>query len=392
MKALCWHAKQDVQINEVADPEIVNDTDAIIRVTASAICGSDLHIYNGLIAEMAKGDILGHEFMGEVVEVGKEVKNLKIGDKVVVPFTISCGKCHFCRNALYSLCDYSNPNKELAVQKMGQSPAGVFGYSHLLGGFSGGQAQFVRVPHADVGPIKIPSGIKDDKVLFLSDIFPTGYMAAENCDIQEGETVAVWGCGPVGQFSIQAAWMLGAARVIAIDCEPERLKLAQKYGKAEVINFKEENVHDALMVMTKGRGPDKCIDAVGCEAHACSAMDSIMDKAKQTVGLQKDRAHVLREAIQCCAKGGTVSIPGVYLSSVDNLPFSAAMNKGLTFKMGQTHVQRYLKLLLQKITKGEIDPSKIITHRIKLSEAPEAYKTFNERSDGCIKCIITDFS
>ena len=389
MKAICWHGKKDVQVNHVPDPRIINKHDAIIRVTASAICGSDIHLYNNLMPTMESGDILGHEFMGEVVELGSENKKLKLGDKVVVPFTISCGKCMFCKNKLFSLCDSSNPNAEMAIQQLGHSPAGLFGYSHMLGGFSGGQAEYVRVPFADIGPIVVPNEIPDEKVLFLSDIFPTGYMAAENCNIQKGDTVAVWGCGPVGQFAIQSAWMLGAGRVIAIDCIPERLKLAERLGSAETINFKEENVYDALMAMTKGKGPEACIDAVGCEAHVGPSLDSIVDRVKQATFLTTDRAHVLREAIQCCAKGGTVSIPGVYISHLDNIPLGAAMNKGLTFKMGQTHVPRYLELLLKKITDGLIDPSKIITHRIKIDEAPDAYKTFAEREHGCIKVVMT---
>jgi threonine dehydrogenase-like Zn-dependent dehydrogenase len=388
MKALCWHGKQDVRINSVPEPKIINDQDIILRITATAICGSDLHLFNGLMPTMESGDILGHEFMGEVVDKGSASK-LKIGDKVVVPFTISCGKCSFCKKELFACCEMSNPNAELARLQMGQSPAGIFGYSHMLGGFSGGQAEFVRVPFSNVGPIKVPSGIPDDKLLFLSDIFPTGYMAAENCNIQPGNTVAVWGCGPVGQFAIQSAWMLGAGRVIAIDCVPERLKLAEKLGKAETINFKDESVYDALMVMTQGLGPNSCIDAVGCEAHVGPAMDSFMDKVKQIAHLQTDRGHVLRETIQCCAKAGTISMPGVYIDKLDNIPFGAAMNKGLTFKMGQTHVQRYMSLLLNKITKGEIDPSKIITHKMKLKDAPKAYKEFADKQDGCIKVVLT---
>ncbi|OCH97425.1 glutathione-dependent formaldehyde dehydrogenase [Legionella jamestowniensis] len=389
MKAICWHGKKDVRVDDMPDPKIINEQDAIIQVTASAICGSDLHLYGGLMPTMESGDILGHEFMGEVVEVGSANKKLKVGDKVVVPFTISCGKCKFCKKKLYACCELSNPNAEMARQQMGQTPAGMFGYSHLLGGFSGGQAEYVRIPFADVGPIKVSTDIADEKVLFLSDIFPTGYMAAENCNIEAGDTVAIWGCGPVGQFAIQSAWMLGAGRVIAIDCVPERLKLAEKFGKAEIINFQEENVFDALMVMTKGLGPECCIDAVGCEAHVGPTFDSFVDRVKQVTYLAIDRAHVLREAIQCCGKGGTISVPGVYLDKLDNIPFGAAMNKGLTFRMGQTHVQRYLPKLLEKIMEGEIDPSKIITHRIKLNEAPEAYKTFAEKDDGCIKVVIT---
>lgn len=388
MKALCWHGKKDVKIENVPEPELINKQDAIIRVTATAICGSDLHLYNGLMPAMEKGDILGHEFMGEVVDVAKGNRKLKIGDKVVVPFAMACGQCHFCKKKLYSLCDASNPNAAMAKEKLGQAPAGCFGYSHLLGGFDGGQAEFVRVPFSDIGPIKIPEGIADEKVLFLSDILPTGYMAAENCDIQPGDTVAVWGCGPVGQFAIQSAFMLGAERVIAIDCIPDRLEMAKKLTAAEVINFEEEDVYEALMAMTKGRGPECCIDAVGCEAHVGPTFDSIVDRVKQATYLANDRAHVLREAIQCCGKGGVVSIPGVYIDNLDNIPFGAAMNKGLTFKMGQTHVHRYLKLLLGKIMDGDIDPSAIITHRIKLAKAPQAYETFNEKNK-CLKVVMT---
>ena len=339
---------------------------------------------------MEKGDILGHEFMGEVVELGaRAAKTLKIGDKVVVPFTISCGKCDPCSHKLFSLCDNSNPNEELAKEQLGQSPAGVFGYSHLLGGFSGGQAEFARVPYADIGPIKVPKDISDEKVLFLSDILPTGYMAALNGDIKKGDTVAVWGCGPVGQFAMQSAWMLGAGRVIGIDCVPERLNLAEKLSHAETIHFKEEDVYDALMAMTRGKGPKVCIDAVGCEAHVGPTFDSIMDKVKQITHLSSDRPHVLREAIQCCAKGGTISVPGVYVGAIDNLPFGAAMNKGLTFKMGQTHVQRFLKPLLDKILEGKIDPSQIISHRLKLKDAAKAYQLFDEKKHGCTKIVLT---
>lgn len=389
MKALCWHGKHDVRINDVPEPKIINKQDAIIRITSTAICGSDLHLYNGLMSNMESGDVLGHEFMGEVVDLAPGNKKLKIGDKVVVPFTISCGKCYFCKHKLFSLCESSNPSAQLSKALFGQSPAALFGYSHLLGGYAGGQAEFVRVPYSDIGPIVVPKDISDEKVLFLSDIFPTGYMAAENCSIQRGDTVAVWGCGPVGQFAIQSAWMLGAERVIAIDCEPERLKMAEKLGKAETINFLKENVSEALMVMTKGKGPECCIDAVGCEAHVGPQLDSVLDKVKQMTCLTNDRAHVLREVIQCCAKGGRVSLPGIYLGSLDNIPFVSALNKGLSFKMGQTHVQRYLPLLLAKILAGKIDLSKIITHRLRLKDAPEAYKTFNQHSKGCIKVVMT---
>lgn len=388
MKALRWYGKQDVRVEEAPYPKIINDRDAIIRITSTAICGSDLHIYNGIVSNMEKGDILGHEFMGEVIEVGRENTRLKIGDRVVVPFTISCGECFFCNQSLFSLCESSNPDKATAVEKMGHSPAGCFGYSHMLGGFAGGQAEYVRVPYSDVGPIIIPNDIPDEKVLFLSDILPTGYMAAENCNIQKNNTVAIWGCGPVGQFAIQSAWLLGAERVIAIDCVPERLMMAEAIGHAETINFENDDVYDRLMTMTKGRGPDCCIDAVGAEAHIGPQLDSYMDKLKQSVKLASDRAHSLREAIKCCRNGGTVSVPGVYFGSID-IPFGSAMNRSLTFKMGQTHVQRYLEPLLQKIIDDEIDPSQIITHRVKLKDAPEAYKTFAEKKDNCLKVVLT---
>lgn len=390
MKALCWYGTSDVRVETVPDPKILNPRDAIIKITSTAICGSDLHLFDGYMPTMEKGDILGHEPMGEVVEIGKEVKNLKVGDRVVVPFTISCGECYFCQKEMFSLCDNSNPNAEIARKAMGHSPAGLFGFSHMLGGYPGGQAEYLRVPFADVGPLKVPEGIEDEKVLFLSDIFPTGYMAAENCGIEEGDTVAIWGCGPVGQMSIQSAWMLGAGRVIAIDMVPERLAMAAGHGKAETINFQEgdESVYDRLMEMTGGRGPDRCIDAVGAEAHATGSFDAVLDAAKAAVYLGTDRPHVVREAIMCCRKGGTVSIPGAYVGFMDKLPLGAFMNKGLTLKTGQTHVQHYNKMLLEKIEAGEIDPSFIITHRVKLDDAPEAYKTFRDKEDGCIKVVL----
>jgi threonine dehydrogenase-like Zn-dependent dehydrogenase len=389
MKALCWHGKEDIRVDTVPDPEILDPRDAIVRITATAICGSDLHLYDGYQPTMEMGDILGHEPMGEVVEVGSAVKRLKPGDRVVVPFTISCGTCYFCQKGLFSLCDTSNPNAEMARKVMGQSPAGLFGYSHMLGGFPGGQAEYLRVPFADVGPIKIPAGLRDEQVLFLSDIFPTGYMAAENAEIEPGDTVAVWGCGPVAQFAIQSAWMFGAGRVIAIDRVPERLRMAEEQGKAETINFEEQDVYDTLMEMTGGRGPDRCIDAVGAEAHAGGSFDAVLDKAKAAVFLGTDRPHVLREAIMCCRKGGTLSIPGVYLGFLDKIPFGAAMNKGLTMKMGQTHVQRYSEPLLEKIQSGAIDPSFVITHRVSIDDGPEMYKTFRDKQDGCIKVVMT---
>jgi threonine dehydrogenase-like Zn-dependent dehydrogenase len=389
MRALCWHGSGDVRVDSVSDPTIQDPRDVIIRITRTAICGSDLHIYDGFVPSMEAGDVLGHEFMGEVVEVGKGNSKLKKGDRVVVPFAIACGDCFFCKKTLYSLCDNTNPNAEQARKVMGQSPAGLFGYSHMLGGFWGGQAEYARVPYADVGPIKIPDGLADDQVLFLSDIFPTGYMAAENCGIEPGDTVAVWGCGPVGQFAIQSAWMFKAERVIAIDRVPERLEMARKYGKAEIINFDNVKVYDRLMEMTRGRGPDRCIDAVGAEAHGTGSFDAIVDKAKAAVYLATDRPHVLREAIMCCRKGGTISIPGVYFGYLDKIPFGAAMNKGLTMKMGQTHVHRYLEPLLKRVEKGEIDPSFVITHRLKLQDAPEAYQTFRDKKDGCIKVVMS---
>ncbi len=388
MKALRWYGTHDVRVETVPDPELLNARDAIIKVTSTAICGSDLHLYNGFMATMEKGDILGHEPMGEVVDVGSAIKNLKKGDRVVVPFTISCGACYFCEKGLFSLCDTSNPNAAVARKVMGQSPAGLFGFSHMLGGFAGGQAEYLRIPFADVGPIKIPNGLPDDQVLFLSDIFPTGYMAAENAEIEAGDTVAVWGCGPVGQFSIKSAWMLGAGRVIAIDRVPERLRMAEEHGEAETLNFDKDDIYDRLMEMTNGRGPDRCIDAVGAEAHVSGSFDAVLDKAKAAVMLGTDRPHVLREAIMCCRKGGTVSVPGVYIGFLDKVPFGAAMNKGLTLKMGQTHVQRYHHRLLKKIEEGEIDPSFIITHRLRLADAPEAYQVFRDKQDGCIKVVL----
>jgi threonine dehydrogenase-like Zn-dependent dehydrogenase len=388
MKALCWHGTGDVRIETVPDPRIQAPTDIVIRVTASGICGSDLHLFDGFVPTMEQGDVLGHEPMGEVVEVGSAITHLRKGDRVVVPFTISCGHCFFCKKTLFSCCDNTNPNAEMARKAMGHSPAGLFGFSHMLGGYPGGQAEYLRVPHADVGPIKIESGISDEKVLFLSDIFPTGYMAAENCGIEPGDTVAVWGCGPVGQFAIKSAWMFNAGRVIAIDRVPERLAMARAHGRAETIDFSKDNVYDRLQEMTRGRGPDRCIDAVGCEAHAAGGLDAALDAAKAAVMLTTDRAHVLREAILCCRKGGTLSVPGAYVGALDKIPFGALMNKGLTVKSGQTHMQRYLKPLLRKIEEGEIDPSFVITHRLSLDEAPEAYKTFRDQKDGCIKVVL----
>jgi threonine dehydrogenase-like Zn-dependent dehydrogenase len=337
---------------------------------------------------MDKGDILGHEFMGEVVETGPEVRMLKTGDRVVVPFTIACGHCFFCAKELWSLCDNTNPNARMLEKVYGYSGSGLFGYSHLYGGYAGGQAEYVRVPFADVGPIIVPQGMNDEQALFLSDIFPTGYMAAENCQIQPGDTIAIWGCGPVGQFAIKSAWLLGAERVIAIDEVPERLQLAETAGQAETINFSETDVFDALKEMTGGRGPDSCIDAVGLEAHGTSP-DALLDRAKAAMFLASDRPTVLRQAIDACRKGGTVSIPGVYGGLLDKIPFGAAFAKGLTFKMGQTHVHRYLAPLLERMQKGEIDPTFIITHRFPLSNAPQAYDVFRNKQDGCVKVVLT---
>lgn len=388
MKALVYHGTTDVQVDDVPDPIIKDPEDVIIKITLTAICGSDLHLYDGYVPIMEKGDILGHEFMGEVVEKGANVKKLKIGDKVVVPFPIACGHCYYCKNGLWSLCDESNPNKKLAEKAYGYSPAGIFGYSHLFGGFAGGQAEYARVPFADVGPIKIPGGIPDEKVLFLSDIFPTGYMAAENCNIQSGQAVAVWGCGPVGLFAIKSCLMFGADKVIAIDRFPERLELARSFGNVAILNYeKTESMVDALKDLTGGRGPDACIDAVGMEAHG-GDIGGLYDKVKQTVRMETDRPTALREVIQACRKGGVVSIPGVYGGLVDKIPMGAAFNKGLTFKMGQTHVHRYLKPLLDRILNDEIDPSGIISHRMHLTEAPYGYEIFKKKKDNCVKVVL----
>ncbi|GAC1431950.1 MAG: zinc-dependent alcohol dehydrogenase [Terriglobales bacterium] len=387
MKALCWQGKNEVRVETVDDPRILNPRDAILKITRTAICGSDLHLLDGYIPTMEPGDVLGHEFMGEVVEVGSEVKNLQIGDRVVVPFTIACGNCYFCQHQQWSLCDNSNPNAWMAEKLYGFSGSGLFGYSHMLGGYAGGQAQYVRVPFADVGPIKVPRDLNDEQVLFLSDIFPTGYMAAENCDIQHGDVIAVWGCGPVGQFAIRSAFLLGAEKVIAIDRFPERLNMART-ANADVVNYeKVDDVVEELKWMTGGRGPDACIDAVGMEAHGNNFVDAY-DSTKQTLKVSFDRPNVLRQAIQACRKGGIVSVPGVYGGFLDKMPFGAGFGKGLTLKMGQTHVHKYLKPLLERIQKKEIDPSFVITHRMGLQEAPQAYKTFRDKEQHCIKVVL----
>lgn len=387
MKAVCWHSAQDVRVETVPDPKILNPRDAIIKVTSTAICGSDLHLYEGNIPSMESGDILGHEFMGEVVETGREVKNLNPGDRVVVPFTIACGGCFFCNKDLWSLCDNSNPNAWMAEKLYGHSPSGIYGYSHLLGGYAGGQAEYVRIPFADVGPLKVPDGLEDDKVLFLTDIFPTGYMAAENADIEPGDTVAVWGCGPVGQFAIKSAYMLGAERVIAIDRFTERLQMAKEQGNAEIINYEEIDPGEALKEMTGGRGPDRCIDAVGMEAHGTDAM-AVYDKVKQGVKLETGRPTALRQAIVACRKGGTVSIPGVYGGFVDKVPLGAVVNKALTLRSGQTHVHKYLQPLLERIQRGEIDPSYVISHHLSIDDAPKGYKMFRNKEDNCTKVVL----
>lgn len=388
MRAVTWHGRHDMRVDNVEDPKIEHERDAIIKITSTAICGSDLHLYNGVMAGMKSGDIIGHEPMGIVEEVGKGVKNLKKGDRVVVPFTISCGSCYFCDRELFSLCDESNPKPEKAQEIMGHSPAALFGYSHLTGGIPGGQAEYLRVPYADIGPIVIPEGLPDEKVLFLSDIFPTGWMALENCNVKSDDTVAIWGCGPVGQFAIQSAWLMNAKRVIAIDDVPERLEMAKKHGKAEIIDRSKEDVHQALMEMTKGMGPDIVVDAVGAEAHASNMVSDTVDSTLQALHIPLNRAYVLNEAIKACRKGGTVSIPGVYTSNVKDFPMGPAMNKALSFKMGQTHVQRYLPRLLSLIEEGKIDPSFVITHNVSLSEAPAAYKMFNEKKNNCVKVVL----
>ena len=387
MKANCWYGKHTLRVEDVPDPKILNPRDAIVKITSTAICGSDLHLYNGFIPTMERGDILGHEFMGEVMEVGPEVKNLQVGDRVVVPFPIACGNCFFCKQELFSLCENSNPNASLAEKMWGHSPCGIFGYSHMLGGYAGGQAEYARVPFADVGPVKISNGLSDEHVLFLSDIFPTGYMAAENCNIKQGDTIAIWGCGPVGQFAMKSAYLLGAERVIAIDRLPERLRMAREQCGAETINYDEADVYDTLVMMTGGLGPDACIDAVGMEAHAHGAVGAY-DRVKQAAMLETDRPHALRQAIMACRKGGTVSVPGVYGGFLDKVPFGAIVNKALTIKSGQTHVQRYLRPLLQRIENGEIDPSFVITHRMRLEDAPKGYAMFRDKQDDCIKIVL----
>jgi len=381
MKAVCWNGKNDVRVETVPEPKILSPGDAIVQVSSTAICGSDLHLYHGYIPTMKEGDILGHEFMGEVVEVGSAVKKLKVGHRVVVPFCISCGHCYYCEHQLWSLCDNTNPNSYMNAKVNGFSGAGLFGFSHLYGGYAGGQAEFVRVPFADVGPLQVPSNLSDEQVLFLSDILPTGYMAAENCNFQPGQIAAIWGCGPVGQFAVRSAFLLGAEKVIAIDNVQERLDLAEKAGAITISS--ENDVQELLKEMTGGRGPDACIDAVGMEAHG-----STYDLVKQTVRLETDRPHVLRQAMRICRKGGTLSVPGVYGGYTDKIPFGVAFAKGLTIRIGQTHVQKYMRPLLERIKRDEIDPSCVISHRVPLANAAEAYQTFADKADGCIKVVL----
>jgi len=382
MRALCWHGREDIRCDSVPDPKIIDSHDAIIKVTACAICGSDLHLMGGFVSGMESGDVLGHETMGEVVDVGKDNTKLKVGDRVVVPFTISCGQCRMCKWGLFSLCERSNPAGAKQAELIGYPTAGLFGYSHLYGGFAGGQAEYLRVPYADVGPIKVPAGLTDEQVLFLSDIFPTGYMAAENCNIQPGQTIAVFGCGPVGQFAIKSAFLLGAARVIAIDTVPERLALARASG-AETLDYADEDLQKQIVAMTDGKGPDAVIEAVGLESHGAGGILETL----QTNLTATERPYALQQAIMACRPGGTVSLPGVFIGAVP-VAMGAVVGKGLTLKTGQTHVQRYLEPLMKLIVEGKIDPSFLITHRISLEEGPEAYKTFRDKQDGCIKVVI----
>ena len=388
MRALVWHGKEDIRCETVPDPKIEQPRDAIVKVTSCAICGSDLHLYDHFMIGMKKGDVMGHEFMGEVMEVGPGVNGrLKVGERVVVPFTIICGECEQCRRGNFSICERTNRNKEKADTLFGHTTAGLFGYTHLTGGYWGGQAEYVRVPFADTTHIKVPESLSDEQVLFLGDIFPTGWQAAAQAEIQPTDTVAVWGCGPVGQFTIRSAIMQGAKEVIAIDRVPERLTMAEAAG-ATSINFDSESVIERLNDLTNGKGPEKCIDAVGMESHITSTVDGIYDRVKQALMLETDRPHVLREMIYVCRPGGTLSIPGVYGGLIDKVPFGAAMNKGLTFRMGQTHVNRWTDDLTRRIEQGEIDPSFVITHECDLDDGPAMYKKFRDKEDGCIKVVL----
>jgi threonine dehydrogenase-like Zn-dependent dehydrogenase len=389
MKANCWIGPNNVAVEDVSDPQILNPRDAIVRVSSAAICGSDLHLLDGFIPAMKKGDILGHEFMGEIVELGPGVRDgLSIGDRVVVGFPIACGNCMSCQRGLYSICENSNPNAAIAELAMGHSPAGIFGYSHLMGGYAGGQAQYVRVPFADVGALKIEDDLPDEKVLFLSDVLPTGYMAAEMCDIKPGDIVAIWGAGPVGQFAAVSAYLLGAERVIVIDRYPYRLQMARTNAGAETINYEETDVMDALRDMTAGRGPDACIDAVGMEGHHPSAALQAYDRAKQAMKVETDRPHALREAVLSCRNGGTISAIGAYGGFIDKFPMGSFMNRSLTMRSGQAHVQRYMRPLLERIRNGDIDPSFIITHTMHLDEAPRGYDIFKNKQEDCVKVVL----
>lgn len=387
MKAVCWHGATDVRVETVPDPKILNPRDAILKVTATTICGSDLHIYDGYIPTMQPGDIIGHEFMGEVVEIGSEVRKLKVGDRVVVSSIIGCGHCAFCEQQMWSLCDNSNPSGWLQEPIFGFGTAGIFGYSHAFGGYAGSQAEYIRVPFADHGAIKVPKDLPDEKILPISDAFPTGFMGADFCDIKPGDTVAVWGCGPVGYFAIKSAYMLGAERVIAIDRVPERLQLAQEHGGAEVINFEQVDAGEALKEMTGGRGPDACIDAVGLEAHGMG-VEGLYDRIKQVARIEFDRPNIIRQMILSCRKGGTVSIMGVYSGLIDKLPMGAAFNKGLTLKMGQMFGQKYIPMLIERVINGEIDPAVVFTHHLPLEETRRGYEMFKHKQDNCIKVLI----
>jgi len=385
---LRWHGKHDIRCDTVPDPTIEHPRDAIIKVTSCAICGSDLHLWNNFIPGMQAGDVMGHEFMGEGVEVGNDNHKLKVGDRIVVPFTIICGDCEQCRAGNFSVCERTNRNKKLADKVFGHTTAGLFGYTHLTGGYAGGQAEYVRVPFADTTHVKIPAGLTDEQVLFLGDIFPTGWQAAAQADIKPNDTVAIWGAGPVGQFAIRSAALMGARQVISIDRVPERLDMARA-GGAVTIDFEAESVVERLNDLTDGKGPQKCIDCVGLESHVWPGQpDTLYDRAKQAMMLESDRPHVLREMIYVCRPAGTLSIPGVYGGLIDKVPFGAAMNKGLTFRMGQTHVNRWTDDLLRRISEGEIDPSFVITHTVGLEEGPGYYSTFAKKEDSCIKVVL----
>ncbi|CAB3918210.1 zinc-dependent alcohol dehydrogenase [Achromobacter mucicolens] len=388
MKALCWHGKHDIRYDTVPDPILEHPRDAIIKVSACAICGSDLHLFDGFMPGMKSGDVMGHEFMGEVVDVGAQAQNLKVGDRVVIPFTITCGECDQCKKGNFSVCERTNRNADQAAKMFGHTTAGLFGYTHLTGGYAGGQAEYVRVPFADSTHVQVPDALSDEQVLFLGDILPTGWQAAKQCDIEPTDTVAVWGGGPVGQMAIQSAILLGARQVICIESVPERLKMARDCG-AVTINFQDEDVVERLKELTHGKGPEKCIDAVGMESHASSSMEHLYDRVKQAVGAETDRPHVLREMIYVCRPAGILSVPGVYGGLIDKIPFGASMNKGLTWRMGQTHVRRWTDELLDLIVQGRIDPSFVITHRAKLEAGPDMYKTFRDKEDRCIKVVLT---